>query len=73
MSTGKNINIFLLLHKYNLLMLKGTVQQDFLPPTFSQIGSSQAPYSVFKDFLNSALNSMTYIFAIFLLTLCYYL
>jgi hypothetical protein len=32
----------------------------FLPPIFSQMGSSQAPYSVFKDFSNLASNSMRY-------------
>ncbi len=33
-------------------LFKGTVQRDFLPPIFSQMEFSQAPYSVFKDFPN---------------------
>jgi hypothetical protein len=39
---------------------KGTVQRDFLSPIFSLMESSQAPYSVFKDFLNLASNSVRY-------------
>jgi hypothetical protein len=39
---------------------KGTFQQDFLPPIFSQMDSFQAPYSVFKDFLNLASNLRRY-------------
>jgi hypothetical protein len=41
-------------------LLKGTVQRDFLPPIFSQMDCSQAPYSVFKDFSNLASNSRRY-------------
>jgi hypothetical protein len=33
-------------------IIKGTVQRDFLPPIFSQMDFSQAPYSVFKGFPN---------------------
>ncbi len=39
---------------------KGTVQRDFLSPIFSLMESSQAPYSVFKDFQNLAPNSVRY-------------
>ncbi len=39
---------------------KGTVQRDFLPPIFSLTDSSQAPYSVFKDFSNLASNLVRY-------------
>jgi hypothetical protein len=46
--------------KCTVLYLKGTVQRDFLPPFFSQIDFSQAPYSVFKDFSNLASNSKRY-------------
>jgi hypothetical protein len=46
--------------KKQRLTLNGTVQQDFLPSIFSQMDSSQAPYSVFKDFSNLALNSRRY-------------
>jgi hypothetical protein len=42
-------------------LLKGTVQQDFLPPICSQMDSSQAPYSVFKDFSNLASKSRRYL------------
>jgi hypothetical protein len=42
------------------LSFKGTVQRDFLPPIFSQMDFSQAPYSVFKDFSNLASNSRRY-------------
>jgi hypothetical protein len=38
--------------------LKGTVQRDFLPPSFSQMDFSQASYLVFKDFPKLASNSM---------------
>jgi hypothetical protein len=44
-------------------LFKGTVQRVFYTPIFSQMDSSQAPCSVFKDFSNLASNSM--IFAIF--------
>ncbi len=40
--------------------IKGTVQQDFLPPIFSLMDSSRAIYSVFKDFSNLASNSVRY-------------
>jgi hypothetical protein len=46
--------------KKQRLTLKGTVQRDFLPPIFSQMDFSQAPYSVFKDFSNLASNSRRY-------------
>jgi hypothetical protein len=36
------------------LKLKGTVQWDCLLPIFSLMDSSQAPYSVFRDFSNLA-------------------
>jgi hypothetical protein len=36
------------------LNLKGTVQWDCLLPIFSLMDSSQAPYSVFRDFSNLA-------------------
>ncbi len=39
---------------------KGTFQRDFLPPICSQMDSFQAPYSVFKDFLNLASNLRRY-------------
>ncbi len=42
------------------ILLKGTVQRDFLPPIFSQMDCSQAPYSIFKDFSNLASNSRRY-------------
>ncbi len=42
------------------VILKGTVQRDFLSPIFSLMESSQAPYSVFKDFSNLASNSVRY-------------
>jgi hypothetical protein len=41
-------------------LFKGTVQRDFLSPIFSLMESSQAPYSVFKDFSNLASNSVRY-------------
>jgi hypothetical protein len=41
-------------------VFKGTVQRDFLSPIFSLMESSQAPYSVFKNFSNLALNSVRY-------------
>jgi hypothetical protein len=41
-------------------LLKGTVQRDFLSPIFSRMESSQAPYTVFKDFSNLASNSVRY-------------
>jgi hypothetical protein len=44
----------------NFSLLKGTVQRDFLPPSFSLMDSSQATYSVFKDFSNLASNSVRY-------------
>ncbi len=50
---GKNLNL-------GGNRLKGTVQRDFLPPIFSQMDFSQAPYSVFKDFSNLASNSRRY-------------
>ncbi len=43
-----------------LALFKGTVQRDFLTPIFSQMDSSQALYSVFKDYSNLASNSMRY-------------
>jgi hypothetical protein len=52
-----DINVFLRCAK---IILKGTVQRDFLPPIFSLMDSSQAPYSVFKDFPNLASNSVRY-------------
>ncbi len=42
------------------LYIKGTVQRDFLSPIFSLMESSQAPYSVFKDFSTLASNSRRY-------------
>jgi hypothetical protein len=39
--------------------LKG--QSRFLPPIFSQMDFSKAPYSVFKDFSNLVSNSMRYL------------
>jgi hypothetical protein len=45
---------------FTVRLLKGTVQRDFLSPIFSLIESSQAPYSVFKDFSNLASNSVGY-------------
>ncbi len=44
----------------DLFFLKGTVQWDFLSEIFSLMESSQAPYSVFKDFSNLASNSVRY-------------
>ncbi len=46
---------------YLRAQLKGTVQRDFLPPIFSQMDCSQAPYSVFKDFSNLASNLRRYL------------
>jgi hypothetical protein len=40
--------------------LKGTVQRYFLSPIFALMDSSQATYSVYKDFLNLASNSVRY-------------
>ncbi len=40
--------------------IKGTGQRDFLPPIFSLMDSSQATYSIFKDFSNLASNSVRY-------------
>jgi hypothetical protein len=55
-----------------LFVLEGTVQRDFSPPLFSVVDSSQASYSVFKDFSILASNAMRYS-QFFLLTLRYYL
>jgi hypothetical protein len=44
----------------DLFFLKGTVQWDFLSQIFSLMESSQALYSVFKDFSNLASNSVRY-------------
>ncbi len=44
----------------SFFFFKGTVQRDFLPPIFSLIDSSQAPYSAFKGFPNLASNSERY-------------
>ncbi len=40
--------------------LKGHSNEIFLPPICSQMDSFQAPYSVFKDFLNLVLNLRRY-------------
>ncbi len=54
------LSYFFIRTPWELLALKGTVQRDFLPPIFSLIDSSQAIYSVYKDFSNLASNLVRY-------------